>query len=271
MRAVILLILLFLVSCDRTQKNITGIYGGNKIFAYIYRENDKEGLLDINKNILIPAQFDYIEDWQVDNLIRVDSGGERLKDGDVVGYNFKKYGLITTNGKIVSRPKFDKLIVSDNSALVLLDSLYGYIDNTGQWIMPTKYKTAYPFYKGTAVVKENGRFLLLNKQGNKIIEQTFDTIYRFKNDVAIVSDNKKWGLINYRGEIILPLANYGGISEYNYYHGKIMKDDGKWYLVDTTGNISIKEGFDEVQTIVEGDIIYAVGVQNGKQVKIRLN
>jgi hypothetical protein len=50
-----------------------------------------------------------------------------------------------------------------------------------------------------------------------------------------------------------------------------MKDDGKWYLVDTSGNLPIKEGFDKVQTQAEGDIIYAVGLQNGKQVKVRLN
>jgi hypothetical protein len=271
MRAVTLLFLVFILSCDTKQQDITGIYGGSKTFAYIYRANGKEGLLDTNKHILIPAQFDYIEDWQVDNLIRIDSGGERLKGGDVVGYTFKKYGLITTDGKIISRPKFDDLIVSDNSALVLLDSLYGYIDNTGQWILPPKYQTAYPFYKGTAVVKENGKFLLLNKQGKKITEQTFDTVYRFKNDVAIAGSNMKWGLINYRGQFILPLGNYRGLGEYNYYHGEFMKEDGKWYLVDTAGNIPIKEGFEEVQTKAEGDTIYAVGIQNGKQVKVRLN
>jgi hypothetical protein len=272
MRAVTILFLLFIVSCDRPQKNITGIHGydGN-IFAYIYRENGKEGLLDTNMNVILPAQFDYIEDWQVDNLVRIDSGGERLKGGDVVGYTFKKYGLITTDGKIVTRPKFDDLIVSDNSAIVLLDSLYGYMNKQGQWILPPNYKTAYPFYKGTAVVKQNGKFELLNKNGNRIINQTFDTIYHFKNDIAIAGDGKKWGLINYRGQFVLPLGNYRGLGEYNYYHGTFMKEDGKWYLIDTIGNLPVKQGFDEVQTKSEGDIIYAVGLQNGKKIKMRLN
>jgi hypothetical protein len=272
MRAVTILFLLFIVSCDRPQKNITGIHGyDGSIFAYIYRESGKEGLLDTNMNVILPAQFDYIEDWQVDNLVRIDSGGERLKGGDVVGYNFKKYGLITTDGRIVTRPKFDDLRVSDNSAIVLLDSLYGYINKQGQWILPPNYKTAYPFYKGTAVVKQNGKFELLNKNGNRIINQTFDTIYHFKNDIAIAGDGKKWGLINYSGQFILPLGNYRGLGEYNYYHGTFMKEDGKWYLIDTIGHLPIKEGFDEVQTQSEGDIIYAVGLQNGKKIKMRLN
>ena len=272
MRAITLLFLLCFLSCDRPQKDISSIQGyGGTTSAYIYRENGKEGLLDTSMNVILPAQFDYIEDWQVDNLIRIDSGGERLKGGDAVGYTFKKYGLITTDGKIVSRPKFDDLRVSNNSALVLLDSLYGYIDNQGQWILQPKYKTAFPFYKGAAIAKQNDKFELLNKMGNRIINQTFDTIYGFKNDVAIASDGKKWGLINYRGQFILPLDNYRGLGEYNYYHGKFMKDDGKWYLVDTVGNIPIKEGFDNVETHAEGDTIFAVGMQNGKQVKIQLN
>ncbi|HEX4878073.1 MAG TPA: hypothetical protein VFV31_15495, partial [Chitinophagaceae bacterium] len=71
MKAVTLLFLSFIISCDRPQKNITGIHGydGNT-FAYIYSENGKEGLLDTNMSVVLPAQFDYIEDWQVDNLVR---------------------------------------------------------------------------------------------------------------------------------------------------------------------------------------------------------
>lgn len=272
MRAVTLLFLISFVSCGKTQKDITSIQGyGGTNSAYIYRENGKVGLLDTNMKVILPAQFDYIEAWQVDNLVRIDSGGERLKGGDVVGYTFKKYGLITTDGKIVSRPKFDDLRVSENSALVLLDSMYGFIDKQGQWILPPKYRTAYPFYKGTAVVKQSDKFELLNKAGNRIINQTFDTVYCFKNDVAIAGNGKQWGLINYRGQFILPLGNYRGLGEYNYYHETFMKDDGKWYLVDTVGNIPIKEGFDEVQTKSYGDTIFAVGLKNGKQVKVRLN
>lgn len=77
MRAVTLLFLLCFVSCDRPQKDVTSVQGyGGTTSAYIYRENGREGLLDTNMNVILPAQFDYIEDWQVDNLIRIDSGGE---------------------------------------------------------------------------------------------------------------------------------------------------------------------------------------------------
>ena len=267
---VTLSITLFLISCDNSRNNVTGIYRHDKTLAYIYYKNDKAGLLDTNRKVIIPAQFDYIENWQVDNLVRVDSGGQEIKGGDVVGYNFNKYGLIDINGKILFRPQFDDVKITDNSALVRVDSLYGFVDNKGNWLLNPQFKAASPFYKGTAIVKDDGQFNLINKNGDKIIVETFDTIYSFKNDVAIVSKDKKWGLVNYNGKTILPLDNYRGIGEYNWYYGKFLRND-KWFLIDTAGRIPFKEGFDEVRTIESNDTIFAIGLQNGKAIKLRLN
>ena len=265
-------IFFFFCYCDTFKsdnQNLTQIVGSDKILAFVYSDNGKSGLMDTNKNVILPAQFDYIEDWQVDNLIRIDSGGKKIRGGDVVGYNFNKYGLINTQGQILFRPQFDDLKVSNNSALVRVDSLFGFVDNNGNWLMKPKYKAAYPFYKETAVVQDRGQFLLLNKQGQRIIAQTFDTIWSFKNDVAIVAKNKKIGFINYQGKYILPLDNYRGIGEYNWYFGEFQKD-GKWFVIDTAGRIPIKEGFEEVHIKGNEDSVFAVGKKNGKAVNIRL-
>jgi len=269
MRYPLFITLLFLISCANHKSGVTGIYGHDKTLAYIYHNNGKAGLLDTAKNVILPAQFDYIEAWQVDGLIRVDSGGMKITGGDVVGYDFNKYGLVTISGQILFRPQFDELRVADNSALVRVDTLFGYVNDNGNWLIKPKYKVAYPFYKGTAVVQDSGDFVLLDKQGEKIISQTFDTIWSFKNDVAVVEKNKQWGFINYQGRLILPLDNYRGIGEYSWYFGKFQRD-GKWFVIDTAGNIPIKEGFDEVETRGDEDSVFAVGKQNGKSVKIKL-
>ena len=196
MKLYILVIFLFFCSCNNYKSDnqkLTQIVGSDRILAFVYSDNGKSGLMDTNKNIILPAQFDHIENWQVDNLIRIDSGGEKIRDSDVVGYNFKKYGLINTQGQILFRPKFDDLRVSNNSALVRVDSLFGFIDNKGNWLIRPKYKVAYPFYKETAVVQEKNQFRLINKQGQKIIGQTFDTIWSFKKDIAVVEKDKNVG------------------------------------------------------------------------------
>ena len=265
-------LILFLISCgtpNSDSQNLTQIVGSDKILAFVFSDSGKSGLMDADKNIILPAQFDYIEDWQVDNLIRIDSGGKKINGDDVVGYTFKKYGLINIQGKILFRPQFDDLLVSNSSALVRVGRLYGFVDNKGNWLMRPKYKVAYPFYKETAVVQEGGQFVLLDKRGKRINGETFDSIWSFKNDVAVVSKNKKWGFLNYLGRYILPLDNYSGIGEYNWYFGKFQKE-GKWFLIDTAGHIPIKEGFEEVEVRGDEDSVFAIGIQNGNAVKIRL-
>jgi hypothetical protein len=105
MRSFILIILLFFISCNSSDnhntQNLTQITNSYGIVAFVYTNDGKFGLMDTNKNVILPAQFDYIENWQVDNLIRIDSGGKKISAGDAVGYNFKKYGLINTQGKIL--------------------------------------------------------------------------------------------------------------------------------------------------------------------------
>src|SRR5690349_21539808 len=171
MKLYILIIFFLVFSCNTQKKdsqNLTQIVGSDKILAFIYSNNGKSGLMDTNENVILPAQFDYIEGWQVDNLIRIDSGGNKIIGGDYVGYNFKKYGLINTQGQILFRPQFDELRISNSAALVRVDSLFGFVDNKGNWIVKPKYKVAYPFYKETAVIQDSGQFLLINKQGQRI-------------------------------------------------------------------------------------------------------
>ncbi len=270
-------IFLFFFSCDSPEINspksdeqsFMPIIESDNILAFVYNENGKTGLMDTIYNVILPAQFDYIENWQLDNLIRIDSGGKVIDDGDAVGYRFKKYGLINIQGKILFRPQFDEMTVSDGSALVRVDSLFGFVDNKGNWLIKPTYKLAYPFYKGTAIVKDSEQFALINKQGQKIITQTFDGIWGFKNNISVVEKDNKKGLINYHGTYILPLDNYEGIGEYNWYFGEFKKN-GKWFVIDTTGHIPIKEGFDEVDVRGNEDSVFAIGRQNGKAIKIRL-
>ena len=45
---------------------------------------------------------------------------------------------------------------------------YGYVDDTGAWIIGPKYKAAGPFVDGSAIVCENGRYHLIDPNGRQI-------------------------------------------------------------------------------------------------------
>jgi hypothetical protein len=251
---------------DEKEWDLSDIVHGVKEIVYIYEENGKEGLQDSSHNVILKAQFDRIENWQENGFILVDSGGRSRGDY----YEFNKYGLINASGQILFRPQFDEvLLYHDSTALVLKDSLYGFVDNKGKWLIKPKFKYATPFYKGTAIVQQKDKVYLINKQQESITTVPNDSIWGFKNGVSVVQKDKKFGFINYRGELIVPII-HRGFGDFNWYHGMIMKDDEKWYVVDTTGTIVIDQGFDEVEIENEKDEIFAAGMINGKPVKIKL-
>ncbi|WP_040626225.1 WG repeat-containing protein [Mucilaginibacter paludis] len=135
MRVCLLCFFIFITACNSKtaeRKNRSILSSVDSVASnesyQVYRLNGKSGLLDLKGNVILQAQFDYIEDYSRDDLIRVDSGGHQLDCGDCTGYVFKKYGLITTKGKILFRPVFEDLSISDHSARVKIDSLYGYIE-----------------------------------------------------------------------------------------------------------------------------------------------
>ena len=47
-------------------------------------------------------------------------------------------------------------------------SLWGYVDGAGSWIVEPRYETAGPFVDGSAVVREEGRYHLIDTAGRKV-------------------------------------------------------------------------------------------------------
>ncbi len=245
---------------------ITGDFG---ILGYIYYdENGKAGLLNESKVSILEPRFDYIEDWLQSGVMQVDSGGYGFWDIDYGGYVFKKIGLVNLNGEVIFKPQFDELYISDNSALVKVDTLFGYVDLKGNWLIHPKYQYAERFDKGAAVVKKNGKIELINKTGQKIIDESIDEAFGFKNGVSMVKKGNKYGFINYEGKYLLPLDDYPSIEEYNWYHGRFQRSDRKYYLIDTAGNLPMKTGVDEVRIVNNRDTIFAIGKNNKKEFKL---
>jgi hypothetical protein len=267
-----LVLMILIASCVNRQEQeewLRQIQGEDKILAFIYEEDGKQGLLDTNKQVLLKAQFDYIQDWQIDGLVLVDSGGSPINGGDHVGYEFDKYGIITTTGEVLFRPQFDKAVIGDKAVMVRKDSVWGFVDNKGNWLIEPTYQDASPFYKGTAIVLDKDQLYLINKKKELVNPTPFDSIWGFNNGVTVVEKDNKYGYVHYSGAFILPLDTYSGIGDFNWYHGTFRKDN-QWFVIDTTGKLSVEHGFDQVAIVQEKERVYAKGILQGEERKIEL-
>lgn len=81
-------------------------------------------------------------------------------------------------------------------AVVKEDGKYGYIDESGDYVINPKYDQAWSFIRGSAVVKENGLYGLIDKDGNYIVEPVYDSIIPFSSSCLIVAQDSVFGFIS---------------------------------------------------------------------------
>lgn len=78
--------------------------------------------------------------------------------------------------------------LSDGLARIERDGKYGFIDNTGQVVIPPKYDLAWDFSEGLARVSQNGKAGFIDNTGKVVIPLKYDKADSFYNGVAGVLD-----------------------------------------------------------------------------------
>lgn len=129
------------------------------------------------------------------------------------------YGYINNKGKVVIKPQFSGASseFSENMAIIVdTSSLYGFINQTGKVVIPAKYDDVTKFSEGVAIVKKDGKWIIIDKTGKTIAkcEELLNdyghiNIHEFHDGMALFSADDKYGYINKQGKIaIRPSFDY---------------------------------------------------------------
>ncbi len=128
--------------------------------------------------------------------------------------------------------------------------LYGYIDTTGNMVIPAKFEIAFPFSGGRAYVCFRGKWGVIDRQGNWVMMPVLDWPSELSYDDAYYG-----GYYGYRGE--RPGPNRGvGMSRYSSYRfsegmGGICKNN-KYGFIDTTGKVIVAPVYDDIRPFSQG-------------------
>lgn len=208
-------LLLALFACDRPMKNMSAkgyerqLANRDKVLAIIYEANGKQGLKDTLGNIILPAKYDYIQEWLQYGVALTDLGGRDASGHDYVHYEMDKIGLVDYKGNILFEPQFETVIFNGNPiALVKKDRKFGYINNKGQYEIDLIFEDARPFQNGFAVVKPQSGYGLINTEYEYVIEPQLDSLQLwyatgFSKDTMLLIFNHQDStkMINNQGEI----------------------------------------------------------------------
>ncbi len=229
------------------------------------KDSLKYGFVDSNGKIVIPSHYEYASDFY--------NGKSNIISNNIPG-------LVFSNSKRKLYPEYTMTFwYKDDLGLATKDDQSGFINTNGDIVVPFEYEDAFPFYKGYAPVKKNGKWNYINLNGEKIFNDSLIFSYRpiidkkaifmidtlkVETEKKLISENGsrtfiesgykiekiqlKEGLIDVSGDVLLhPL--YDEIS--GYFHNGYMRirNNGMMGIVDKKGNPVIPIIYEDISDI----------------------
>ena len=202
------------------------------------QKDGKWGLIDLDGKEIASTTYDNIETLKgVENSIIVE------KDG--------KKGLLNDKGsKIIDTEYSDieSLGTDYKNGYITInqEKKYGVISLSGEKVLENNYEKVENIYgEKYFVVKENGKQILIDKQGNKVITDGFDEIKQIANSGIIYKKQNKFGLMDFEGNVKIE-AEYDSLKEINTDIFAATKD-GKTGLIDKDKNEKVAFEYKEIK------------------------
>lgn len=191
---------------------------------------------------------------------------------DLTGRNYENMGDF-------EKRIYDETFLSQNLELVFADNKYGYIDKTGNEVIPLSYTVGFNFSQGLATVLKNGMMAVIDETEKEVVEPKYDYISEFFGDLATVKYDGKYGFIDKSGrEIVRPQYDLVGYVDertnprLNYSYSRIpdfwddmvlVMSDGKIGYLDSYGNEVIRPIYDSGLDFSEGLAAVSIGAKYG--------
>jgi len=127
------------------------------------------------------------------------------KPENIIPFNREgKWGLINNKGEVVLTPKYRQIDFSnfgkDLELIKITDSLgkTGYIDLSGNEVIPPKYVVGTNFMNGFAFVCSDGAYpTMIDKTGNETEIEGLMMASKFQNGFAVIQKARRFGYLNY--------------------------------------------------------------------------
>ena len=91
---------------------------------------------------------------------------------------------------------------------------YGFIDKSGNVVVPIVYDDAVFFSEGLARVEKNGKWWFIDKDGKIVIPIGYYYAWSFSEGLAEVRKDGKYGFIDKRGKVVVPI-DYDLVMSFN--------------------------------------------------------
>jgi hypothetical protein len=94
---------------------------------------------------------------------------------------------------------------SNGLAPVGKDDKWGFIDRSGNIVVPIQWDGAQPFSDVLAPVRKDGKWGFIDRSGNIVVPIQWNGAQSFSDGLAAVKNSEKWGFIDRTGAVVIPV------------------------------------------------------------------
>ena len=213
---------------------------GSGLFSYKDKEGGKNGIININGDVILKPQYDSIGGFY--------NGYAKIYDD--------KIGFINTDGALISEIVFDHAYDFGTSGMapVKIGEKWGVIDTTGEWILEPTFDdvtsgTSSPYI---SLRKDWKWGVIKDKSGKWVLEPNLSYIGEFSSQVAVARNDKNlFGYIDISGKWLvkpqfkeLPTRIYGEVGHFD----KKENEERYYGLIKRDGSVLLEAKFDTINT-----------------------
>ncbi len=171
-------------------------------------------------------------------------------DSDIVAVKSEdKWGFSDLSGNILVKPEYEQVgsFGQSNLAPVMLGGKWGYVDRTGNKVVDSIYYNASSFDSaGLAIVEGDERPYYINEDGKKAFDITYDMLGSFnENGYAVVTIKEKFGVIDKKGNEVIAPTYERDFSVDSNNHAVVSLND-KYGVIDIKGNVLVPIEYDHI-------------------------
>lgn len=227
--------------------------------------NEKWGVINEKGDIVIEPKFDEmitIPNTNKDIFICMENVNYDENTYNVKVLNSKNKEVFTEYDLVEAIENIDNsnnMWYEENVLKVRKGELYGLIDLSGKEILKPKYQeiNSLKGTKNSLIIKQNDKLGLSDNKGNVIIEPEYKEIKsiqeNYQNGYIVVDQDNKYGIIDFTSQVIIE-TRYEDIKQITGNHMYVIKQDGKWKLINSKKETLI-EDVNEVTQILEDKIV----------------
>ena len=153
-------------------------------------------------------------------------------------------------------------LIPGNGLILELDSnrqIINRISMSGTFVYRSQnYTPQYGEGEGLAIIKNNRKYGMVDKNGNLVIANRYDSLRPFSEGLAAMKINDKWGFID-KMEILVVQPQFESVSDFYNEQSRIVQS-GKVGVINQKGEVIIKPTYDDIVLTSEG--LYLVEINN---------